>query len=100
MAVVDIDIVQVAKQEKNYADTLANPFPAARRGFIDDILVPETTRSILCQDLKVLASKKLENPWRKHGEFFSHFRDFCVHFFLFYNFLKNKLEEKIKCEIN
>jgi len=58
---------EVARQEKMYADTLANPFPAARRGFIDDILTPEDTRSVLCNDLKVLATKKLENPWRKHG---------------------------------
>ncbi|PRP83861.1 hypothetical protein PROFUN_08892 [Planoprotostelium fungivorum] len=57
---------EVAKQEKNYADTLTNPFPAARRGFIDDIIVPEDTRKILCEDLKVLEKKDLKNPWRKH----------------------------------
>jgi len=59
---------EVAKQEKNYADTLTNPYPAAKRGFIDDILVPETTRAVICQDLQVLSTKKLENPWRKHGD--------------------------------
>ena len=44
----------------------ANPMVAAERGFIDGIIDPEETRRVICEDLKLLRSKKLENPWRKH----------------------------------
>ena len=40
---------------------------AAQRGFIDDIIDPEETRRIICDDLRMLESKKLENPPRKHS---------------------------------
>jgi len=58
---------EVAKQEADYKLKLANPFPAAQRGFVDDIIKPEDTRRIVCEDLEVLRNKKLENPWKKHG---------------------------------
>jgi len=58
---------EVAKQEKLYYEKLANPFPAAKRGFVDDIINPENTRKIICEDLEVLRNKNLENPWKKHG---------------------------------
>ena len=38
-----------------------------QRGFIDDIIMPRNTRLRLCRSLKMLAGKKLENPWKKHG---------------------------------
>jgi len=57
----------VKKQETFYKDTLANPFPAAKRGFVDDIILPETTRRIIIEDLEVLKNKQLENPSKKHG---------------------------------
>ncbi|CAG7785470.1 unnamed protein product [Allacma fusca] len=57
----------VAKYEAEYAEKFGNPLPAAKRGFVDDILEPRMTRIRLCQDLVVLSTKKLENPWRKHG---------------------------------
>jgi len=34
---------------------------------IDDIIAPEMTRKIICEDLEFLRNKKLENPWKKHG---------------------------------
>ena len=55
-----------AKQEAEYIDKFANPFPAATRGFIDDIIEPRHTRRRICQDLELLATKKLTNPWKKH----------------------------------
>ncbi|XP_046374559.1 propionyl-CoA carboxylase beta chain, mitochondrial-like [Haliotis cracherodii] len=56
-----------ADQEKEYIEKFANPFPAADRGYVDDIIEPRTTRQRICQDLEVLSSKKMENPWKKHA---------------------------------
>uniref|UniRef100_A0A8C9ET21 Propionyl-CoA carboxylase beta chain, mitochondrial n=1 Tax=Pavo cristatus TaxID=9049 RepID=A0A8C9ET21_PAVCR len=52
--------------EAEYVDKFANPFPAAMRGFVDDIIQPSTTRRHICHDLDVLASKTQSNPWKKH----------------------------------
>ena len=40
---------------------------AAQRGFVDAVLDPSETRQRLCEDLEVLDTKKIERPWRKHG---------------------------------
>jgi propionyl-CoA carboxylase beta chain len=56
----------IKEQEKEYVDKFANPFPAATRGFIDDIIQPKFTRIKICQDLKLLESKELKNPAKKH----------------------------------
>uniref|UniRef100_H3CMG9 Propionyl-CoA carboxylase beta chain, mitochondrial n=1 Tax=Tetraodon nigroviridis TaxID=99883 RepID=H3CMG9_TETNG len=53
--------------EAEYVEKFANPFPAAVRGFVDDIIEPSSTRKKLCRDLEVLASKKQVNPWKKHA---------------------------------
>jgi len=57
----------VQKYEDDYVDKFGNPFPAAVRGFVDDIIEPRETRRRLCQDLDALSNKKLDNPWKKHG---------------------------------
>lgn len=57
----------IAKEEANYIDTFANPMKAAQRGFIDDIIEPSDTRRRICEDLELLESKTLKNPWKKHG---------------------------------
>ncbi|XP_062971375.1 propionyl-CoA carboxylase beta chain, mitochondrial isoform X3 [Cynocephalus volans] len=57
--------VEAAQAE--YIEKFANPFPAAVRGFVDDIIQPSTTRARICCDLEVLASKKVQRPWRKHA---------------------------------
>ncbi|KAF3845212.1 hypothetical protein F7725_008375 [Dissostichus mawsoni] len=56
-----------AEAEAEYVEKFANPFPAAVRGFVDDIIEPATTRKKICRDLEVLASKKQINPWKKHA---------------------------------
>lgn len=56
-----------AKNEAEYVEKFANPFPAAVRGFVDDIIEPRTTRRRICQDLEALAGKKRENPYKKHA---------------------------------
>lgn len=40
---------------------------AAQRGFVDDIIEPVNTRLHICEDLDVLETKSLKNPWKKHG---------------------------------
>uniref|UniRef100_A0A8C0CAH3 Propionyl-CoA carboxylase beta chain, mitochondrial n=1 Tax=Balaenoptera musculus TaxID=9771 RepID=A0A8C0CAH3_BALMU len=57
--------VEAAQAE--YIEKFANPFPAAVRGFVDDIIQPSSTRARICCDLGVLASKKVQRPWRKHA---------------------------------
>ena len=57
----------IAQEEANYVDTFANPMKAAQRGFIDDIIEPRDTRRRICEDLELLESKTLKNPWKKHG---------------------------------
>ncbi|CAI9618620.1 unnamed protein product, partial [Staurois parvus] len=56
-----------AEAEAEYVEKFANPFPAAVRGFVDDIIQPSTTRMRICRDLEVLASKQQVNPWKKHA---------------------------------
>src|SRR5476651_410764 len=51
----------------DYRAKFANPFIAANRGFIDDVIMPHGTRRRVCKALASLENKKLENPWRKHG---------------------------------
>jgi len=50
-----------------YTDRFANPMVAAQRGFVDDVIDPAVTRQRLCEDLEILQSKKVDRPWRKHG---------------------------------
>ena len=42
-------------------------FAAPARGFIDDVILPHKTRKRICRSLVMFRDKKLENPWRKHG---------------------------------
>lgn len=60
----DTDMKQ---QEQEYELKFSNPFQAAKVGFIDDVILPRTTRQRLCQELEVLADKKVWRPQRKHG---------------------------------
>ncbi|XP_027205086.2 propionyl-CoA carboxylase beta chain, mitochondrial-like [Dermatophagoides pteronyssinus] len=53
--------------EDEYIEKFGNPFPAATRGFIDDIIEPHTTRMRICRDLNLLRNKKSMLPQRKHG---------------------------------
>ena len=67
-ALSEADDPEAALQEKTdeYAEKFANPFIAASRGFIDDVIAPHATRKRICRSLAMLRNKKLENPWRKH----------------------------------
>jgi propionyl-CoA carboxylase beta chain len=51
---------------KEYEARFANPFVAAERGFIDEVIMPHSTRKRISRALNMLRNKKLENPWKKH----------------------------------
>jgi acetyl-CoA/propionyl-CoA carboxylase carboxyl transferase subunit len=52
---------------EEYREQFANPYTAADRGFVDDVLEPKETRPQLVSDLEMLRSKRTSNPDRKHG---------------------------------
>ena len=58
---------KLAAREAEYKARFANPFVAGARGYIDDVIQPHETRKRICRSLVMLANKKCENPWRKHG---------------------------------
>ena len=57
---------KIAARTKEYSDRFANPFVAASRGFIDDVIMPRETRRRIIRALMTLKNKQLENPWKKH----------------------------------
>jgi len=61
------DPAKIEQRTQEYRERFANPFVAAHRGFIDDVIMPHGTRRRIAQSLRWLANKKLENPWKKHG---------------------------------
>ena len=61
------DAAKIAARELEYKAKFANPFIAGARGFIDDVIQPHETRKRICRSLVMLRDKKVENPWRKHG---------------------------------
>jgi propionyl-CoA carboxylase beta chain len=61
------DPAKLAQREAEYKEKFANPFVAGARGFIDDVIMPHATRKRIARSLAMLRDKKLENPWRKHG---------------------------------
>jgi propionyl-CoA carboxylase beta chain len=61
------DPTKIAERTEEYRRKFANPFIASHRGFIDDVIRPHATRRRICRALAMLKDKKLENPWRKHG---------------------------------
>jgi len=44
----------------------ANPFVAAERGYIDEVIMPHGTRKRIARALQMLRNKHVENPWKKH----------------------------------
>ena len=60
------DPEQIAERTKEYEDRFANPFVAAQRGYIDNVIYPHSTRRRIALGLRKLRGKVLENPWKKH----------------------------------
>ena len=57
---------KIEELTEEYRQRFANPFIAAQKGFIDDVIYPHSTRRRICRALRLLADKHLENPWKKH----------------------------------
>ena len=55
------------EKETEYADKFADPYRAARRGFIDEVILPKDTRRKLINAFSMLENKVVERPNRKHG---------------------------------
>ncbi|WP_242204426.1 acyl-CoA carboxylase subunit beta [Aestuariivivens insulae] len=58
---------KIKEKEKEYAEKFANPYEAAKRGFIDEVILPKNTRRKLLKAFSVLETKKEIRPNRKHG---------------------------------
>ncbi|HEY1480972.1 MAG TPA: carboxyl transferase domain-containing protein, partial [Gaiellales bacterium] len=52
---------------EEYKDAFANPYTAAERGYVDDVIRPSETRRVLCEALAVARTKRVERPKRRHG---------------------------------
>ncbi len=62
------DPIQLEKElAAEYRERFANPYIAAARGYIDDVIEPHETRARLINGLEVFQNKRDENPPRKHG---------------------------------
>jgi propionyl-CoA carboxylase beta chain len=57
---------EIAEHTREYEERFANPFVAASKGFIDEVIMPHSTRRRVAMGLRKLRNKQLENPWKKH----------------------------------
>jgi propionyl-CoA carboxylase beta chain len=57
---------KIAARTQEYEQRFANPFVAASMGFIDEVIMPHSTRRRIALGLRKLRDKQLENPWKKH----------------------------------
>ena len=60
------DAEGLAARTREYEDRFLSPFVAAERGYIDEVIMPHSTRRRIARGLRLLRNKVLENPWKKH----------------------------------
>jgi propionyl-CoA carboxylase beta chain len=60
------DPAKIAARIEEYKARFANPFVAAERGYIDEVILPHGTRRRICRALNMLRTKKVPGPWKKH----------------------------------
>ncbi|MHA1546605.1 MAG: acyl-CoA carboxylase subunit beta, partial [Alphaproteobacteria bacterium] len=60
------DPEKIAAHTKAYEDRFCSPFIAAERGYIDDVIMPHSTRRRVAGALDMLRTKRIEPPWKKH----------------------------------
>ncbi len=60
------DPEKIKKRIDEYQARFANPFVAAERGYIDEVIMPHSTRKRIAKGLQLLRNKDLTNPWKKH----------------------------------
>ena len=58
---------RIEQLTEQYREKFSNPFIASKRGYVDDVIMPHTTRMRVARSFSMLKSKSIENPWRKHG---------------------------------
>jgi propionyl-CoA carboxylase beta chain len=61
-----VDPEKIKKRTKEYEERFANPFVAAEKGFIDEVISPSSTRKRISRAFAALRCKSLKNPWKKH----------------------------------
>ena len=57
----------IKEKEEEYTKLFANPYNAAKYGYIDDVIEPRNTRFRVIRALEQLATKSISNPAKKHG---------------------------------
>lgn len=67
IAASDDPEAKLKEKEQEYIDKFANPYGAAARGYIDEVILPEQTREKLIKAYKMLENKVEQRPKRKHG---------------------------------
>jgi len=60
------DPEKLVKHTQNYEDRFANPFVAAEKGVIDEVIMPHSTRKRVCRAFASLRTKQVHTPWKKH----------------------------------
>jgi propionyl-CoA carboxylase beta chain len=60
------DADKIAARTKEYEDRFMSPFVAAERGYVDEVIMPHSTRRRVARALAMLRGKAVEQPWRKH----------------------------------
>ncbi|PJI92545.1 propionyl-CoA carboxylase carboxyltransferase subunit [Yoonia maricola] len=60
------DPEKLAKHTQDYEDRFANPFVAAEKGVIDEVIMPQSTRKRVCRAFASLRTKQVYIPWKKH----------------------------------
>ena len=60
------DEKKIAKHTADYEERFANPFVAAQRGFVDEVINPRSTRRRIARSFELLKNKKVNQPFKKH----------------------------------
>ena len=60
------DAEKIAARTAEYEERFANPFKAAERGFIDEVIMPHSSRRRIARAFAALRNKRVETPWKKH----------------------------------
>ena len=60
------DADKIAARTKEYEDRFMSPFVAAERGYVDEVIMPHSTRRRIARALAMLRHKETERPWKKH----------------------------------
>ena len=60
------DAPRIEERTRDYEARFANPFVAAEKGFVDEVIMPHSTRRRITRAFASLRGKKLSNPWKKH----------------------------------